>query len=52
MKGLRLVVSDKCAGLVEALGQVFPQADWQRCVVHWCRTPAEVFHQRDVALRM
>jgi hypothetical protein len=24
-------------GLVEAAGEVFPQAAWQRCVVHWYR---------------
>ncbi len=37
LHGIRLAVSDKCLGLVEALGQVFPAADWQRCVVHWYR---------------
>jgi len=37
LTGVRLAVSDKCLGLVDALGQVFPSADWQRCVVHWYR---------------
>lgn len=37
LRGVRLAVSDKCLGLVEALGQVYPEADWQRCVVHWYR---------------
>lgn len=37
LKGVRLVVSDKCLGLVEALGEFFPQAAWQRCVVHFYR---------------
>jgi putative transposase len=37
LKGVRLLVSDKCLGLVEALGQVYPAADWQRCTVHWYR---------------
>jgi len=37
LKGTRLFVSDKCLGLVEALGEVYPQADWQRCTVHWYR---------------
>ena len=37
LKGVRLIVSDKCLGLVESLGEVFPGADWQRCVVHWYR---------------
>jgi transposase-like protein len=37
LKGVRLVVSDKCLGLVETLGEFFPEASWQRCVVHWYR---------------
>jgi putative transposase len=37
LKGLRLIISDACRGLVEAAGEVFPQTDWQRCVVHWYR---------------
>jgi len=37
LQGVRLVVSDKCLGLVEALGEFFPEASWQRCVVHWYR---------------
>lgn len=37
LKGVRLIVSDRCLGLVEASGEVFPKADWQRCVVHWYR---------------
>jgi putative transposase len=35
--GVRLIISDKCLGLVEALGECFPQACWQRCVVHFYR---------------
>jgi len=37
LAGVRLIVSDACLGLVEAAGEVFPQAAWQRCVVHWYR---------------
>jgi transposase-like protein len=37
LRGVRLVVSDKCLGLVEALGATFPDASWQRCVVHFYR---------------
>ena len=33
---LRLI-SDACRGLVEAANEVFPETDWQRCVVHWYR---------------
>jgi transposase-like protein len=37
LRGVRLVTSDKCLGLVEALGEFYPEADWQRCMVHWYR---------------
>lgn len=37
LSGVRLVISDKCLGLVEALGEVYPEASWQRCMVHWYR---------------
>lgn len=37
LKGVRLVVSDKCLGLVESLADFYPQAQWQRCVVHFYR---------------
>src|SRR5262249_13609145 len=35
--GVRLFVSDKCLGLVEALADFYPEAAWQRCVVHFYR---------------
>jgi transposase-like protein len=34
---VRLIVSDKCLGLVESAARYFPQAAWQRCCVHWYR---------------
>ena len=37
LKGVRLITSDKCLGLVEAVGECFPGAMWQRCVVHFYR---------------
>ena len=37
LQGVRLVISDKCLGLVEALGEFYPEAAWQRCMVHWYR---------------
>ncbi len=33
----RLIVSDACRGLVEAITDVYPDAQWQRCVVHFYR---------------
>jgi transposase-like protein len=37
LKGVRLIISDACIGLAEAAGEVFPDADWQRCAVHFYR---------------
>lgn len=37
LKGVRLVISDKCLGLVESLADFYPEAKWQRCVVHFYR---------------
>ena len=37
LAGVQLVVSDKCLGLVESIGQFFPAARWQRCSVHFYR---------------
>jgi putative transposase len=37
LKGVRLMISDACLGLTEAIAEVFPQADWQRCAVHFYR---------------
>jgi putative transposase len=42
LRGVRLVISDKCLGLVEALGECLPEAAWQRCVVHWYRNVMRV----------
>ena len=37
LKGVRLVISDACLGLVESVAEYYPEADWQRCVVHFYR---------------
>jgi putative transposase len=37
LRGVRLFVSDKCLGLVEALAEFYPGACWQRCAVHFYR---------------
>jgi putative transposase len=37
LNGVRLFVSDKCLGLVESLGEFYPEALWQRCAVHFYR---------------
>ena len=37
LRGVCLFITDKCLGLVEALAEFYPEAAWQRCVVHWYR---------------
>ena len=37
LRGVQLFISDKCIGLVESLMEFYPQAQWQRCVVHFYR---------------
>jgi transposase-like protein len=37
LNGVRLVTSDACLGLAESVAEFFPDAMWQRCVVHWYR---------------
>jgi putative transposase len=37
LNGVKLFISDKCFGLVENLADFFPEAAWQRCVVHFYR---------------
>jgi putative transposase len=42
LKGTKLFTSDKCLGLVEAIGECYPEARWQRCVVHFYRNVLSV----------
>lgn len=37
LDGVELVVGDKCFGMLEAVSEVFPQARYQRCTVHFYR---------------
>jgi transposase-like protein len=37
LKGVELFVSDKCLGLVDNLSEFYPEAKWQRCIVHFYR---------------
>ena len=37
---MRLIISDACMGLYESAGDYFPDADWQRCMVHFHRNVA------------
>jgi transposase-like protein len=37
LAGVQLVISDACLGLVESVAEFYPEAQWQRCVVHFYR---------------
>jgi transposase-like protein len=37
LKGVRLIISDACRGLVESAAEYLPEALWQRCMVHFYR---------------
>lgn len=37
-----LFISDKCIGLIESLSDYYPDAQWQRCTVHWYRNVLSV----------
>ena len=37
LDGVKLVVGDKCFGIPETVGEVFPEAKYQRCTVHFYR---------------
>jgi putative transposase len=63
--GVEFVVSDDHAGLKRAIGEVLPEAAWQRCYVHFRRNALDylprkadddclqelrwLYHQRDIA---
>jgi putative transposase len=37
LKGVQLIVSDACRGLIESIAEYLPEACWQRCMVHFYR---------------
>lgn len=37
LSGVKLIIGDKALGMTEAIGQVFPDAKYQRCTVHFYR---------------
>lgn len=37
LSGVKLFISDACIGLVESVGDFYPDTKWQRCVVHFYR---------------
>lgn len=37
LRGVKNFTSDKNLGLVESIGEIYPEAGWQRCIVHFYR---------------
>ena len=37
LKGVQLIISDACRGLMESAAEYLPDARWQRCTVHFYR---------------
>ncbi len=37
LSGVKLIISDACRGLVESVADYLPDAQWQRCMVHFYR---------------
>ena len=55
LRGVRLVIGDKSLGMLESLPEVFPEARYQRCVVHFYRNIFTVVPRgkmRDVAMML
>ena len=50
LNGVKLIVGDKCLGMLEAVGEVFPEARYQRCVVHFYRNVFSVVPKSKVKL--
>ncbi len=48
--GVKLVAGDKCLGMPEAVGEVFPEAKCQRCTVRFCRNVFSVTPRSKVKL--
>ena len=50
LDGVKLIVGDKCFGMLEAVWEVYPEAKYQRCVVHFYRNVFSVDPRSKVRL--
>ena len=50
LDGVKLVVGGKCLGMLEAVGEVLPEAKYQRCTVHFYRNVFSVTPRSKVKL--
>ena len=55
LKGVKLFIGDKNLGMLETIGEVFPEAKYQRCIVHFYRNVFSVVPKgkvREVAMML
>jgi putative transposase len=53
LQGVELTISHACMGLVESIAELYPEARWQRCMVHFYHnvfSPVPAGKLREVAL--
>ena len=50
LSGVKLIVGDKCLGMLKAVGEVSPDAKYQRCSVHFYRNVFTVIPRSKVKL--
>ena len=50
LDGVKLIVGDKCLGMLKAVGEVFPEAKYQRCTAHFYRNVFSVTPRSKVKL--
>ena len=50
LDGVKLIVGDKCLGMLEAVGEVFSDARYQRCTVHFYRNVFSVVPKSKVKI--
>ena len=50
LNDIKLIVGDKCLGMLEAVSEVFPEAKYQRCTVHFYRNIFSVIPRSKVRL--
>ena len=50
LDGVKLIVGDKCMGMLEAVGEVFPDAKYQRCTVYFYRNVFSVVPKSKVKI--
>lgn len=50
LTGVKLMISDACLGLIESANEFYPDAKWQRCIVHFYRNVFSVVPRGKVKL--